>query len=107
MVLHGMMAAAMLLQGAQAVEPVAIGPVAQVAAQDDPAVLLNLGVQLANAGETEAARMAFEKVRSMRVDYTLETVGGRWEDPADLAREGLKMLDNGEFAQPSRDLATR
>ena len=43
----------------------------------------------------------------MRSDYTLETVDGRWVDPAELARTGLKMLDNGEFGVAKTDLANR
>ena len=71
--------------------------VALVEAQEDPAMLINLGVELARAGETEAARLAFEKVRRMRIDYTLETTDGRYVHPADLAAQGLRMLENGEF----------
>ncbi|MAL00291.1 MAG: hypothetical protein CL807_06225 [Citromicrobium sp.] len=106
MLIQGMMAVAMLLQGAQAT-PMTPEPIAMVETQDDPAVLINLGVQLANAGEHDAARAAFEKVRAMRSDYTLETVDGRWVDPAELARTGLKMLDNGEFGVAKTDLANR
>lgn len=107
MLVQGMMAVAMLLQGAQATTPAVAEPIALVETQDDPAVLINLGVQLANAGEYDAARAAFEKVRAMRADYTLETIDGRWVDPTELARTGLKMLDNGEFQVTRADLAQR
>tara|TARA_B100000749_G_scaffold180578_1_gene139459 strand:+ start:617 stop:940 length:324 start_codon:yes stop_codon:yes gene_type:complete len=107
MLVQGMMAVAMLLQGAQPAATVALQPIAMVETQDDPAALINLGVRLANAGELDAARAAFEKVRAMRADYTLETVDGRWVDPSELARTGLKMLDNGEFQSANTDLAQR
>lgn len=97
MIIQSMIAGAMLLQAPQATEPIEARPIALVQAQDDPAELINLGVELAMAGETEAARMAFEKVRAMRVDYTLETTDGRFVHPSDLARTGLAMLENGEF----------
>lgn len=97
MIIQSMIAGAMLLQAPQATEPIEAQPVALVKAQEDPAELINLGVELAMAGEIEAARMAFEKVRTMRVDYTLETTDGRYVYPADLARQGLAMLKNGEF----------
>ena len=87
-----------MLQSAPAAEPVEVQPVTLIETQDDPAVLINLGVELAMAGETEAAEMAFEKVRTMRVDYTLETTDGRFVDPAELARQGLEMLREGRFA---------
>lgn len=82
-------------------------PVALVQSQEDPAALLNLGVALAMAGETDAARAAFEKVRGMRVDYTLETTDGRFVYPVDLARQGLRMLENGEFATRRDNVASR
>ena len=107
MLVQGMMAVAMLLQGAQPAATFASEPIAMVETQEDPAVLINLGVQLANAGEYDAARAAFEKVRRMRADYTLETIDGRWVDPAELARTGLKMLDDGEFQVAKTDLAQR
>ena len=98
MLMQAMMAAAMLLQGAQASEPMALQPIAQVEAQSDPATLINLGVKLAQEGETQAARLAFEKVRAMQVDYTLETTDGRWVAPEVLAQQGLDMLRSGRFA---------
>ena len=107
MMIQALMASAMMLQSPQAAEPVKLQPIAMVAAEQDPAALLNLGVKLAMAGETEAARAAFEKVRSMRVDYTLETTDGRFVYPADLARQGLAMLERGEFAERGDQLASR
>jgi len=102
-----MIAAAMMLQGAPPAEPAPMQSVALVQAQEDPAKLLNLGVKLAMAGETDAARLAFEKVRAMRVDYTLETTDGRFVYPADLAREGLEMLERGDFARARDKVAAR
>ena len=97
MITQAIIATAMLMQGAPVAQPAVTRPVALVEAQEDPAMLINLGVELARAGETEAARLAFEKVRRMRIDYTLETTDGRYVHPADLAAQGLRMLENGEF----------
>ena len=107
MLVQAILAAAMLLPAPQMTAGMDLQPIAMVDAQDDPAELLNLGVELARAGETEAARRAFEKVRSMRVDYTLETTDGRFVYPADLARKGLEMLENGEFANGQGRIAAR
>ena len=117
MLVQGILAAAMLLPTVQATETMDLQPIAIVDAENDPAELINLGVELARAGETEAARRAFEKVRSMRVDYTLETTDGRHVHPdpeelnrvypADLARKGLEMLENGEFARERDVIASR
>lgn len=107
MLVQGILAAAMLLPTVQATETMDLQPIAIVDAENDPAELINLGVELARAGETEAARRAFEKVRSMRVDYTLETTDGRFVYPADLARKGLEMLENGEFARERDVIASR
>ena len=99
MIVQSLIVGAMMLQGAPAAEPLAPTPIALIESQEDPAALLNLGVKL--------ARRAFEKVRSMRIDYTLETTDGRYVYPADLARDGLRMLDRGEFAQRRDKVATR
>ena len=107
MLLQGILAAALLLPAAQGAEQVDLQPIAMVDAQNDPAELINLGVELARAGETEAARRAFEKVRSMRVDYTLQTTDGRFVYPADLARKGLEMLEDGEFSRGQDKIASR
>ena len=63
MLVQGILAAAMLLPTVQATETMDLQPIAIVDAENDPAELINLGVELARAGETEAARRAFEKVR--------------------------------------------
>ncbi|MEL7728679.1 hypothetical protein AAG612_04005 [Citromicrobium bathyomarinum] len=107
MMIQAMIASAMMLQSPQMATQDQMQPVAQVKTETDPAKLLNLGVELAIAGETEAARVAFEKVRAMRVDYTLETTDGRFVYPADLARDGLKMLENGDFAARRDKIASR
>ena len=107
MMVQAIVAGAMMLQAAPAAQAMEAQPVVMVEQQQDPAELINLGVSLALAGETEAARMAFEKVRSMRVDYTLETTDGRYVYPADLARQGLQMLDNGTFASRRDRVASR
>ena len=107
MMIQAIIAGAMMLQGAQAAPAAEMQAVAMVQAQEDPADLLNLGVELAMAGETEAARLAFEKVREMRVDYTLETTDGRFVYPAELARQGLAMLERGEFTAARDKVASR
>ncbi|GAB5347800.1 hypothetical protein [Alteriqipengyuania sp. 357] len=107
MMIQALMVGAMMLQSPQAGEPMKLQPIAMVEAEQDPAALLNLGVELAMAGETEAARAAFEKVRGMRIDYTLETTDGRFVHPADLARQGLAMLEKGAFAAQREKIARR
>lgn len=102
MMIEAIIASAMMFQGGQATVPlqpeIKAQPVAQVQTLEDPATLLNLGVTLMQAGEIEAARLAFEKVRDMRVDYTLETTDGRWVEPAVLAQKGLDMLNRQRIA---------
>jgi len=107
MMIQAMLAGAMMFQAPQAAEPEQLQPIALVESETDPATLLNLGVELAMAGETEAARAAFNKVRQMRVDYTLETTDGRYVYPADLARDALDMLAKGEFAARRDKVASR
>ena len=62
-----------------------------------PAVMINRGISLAMQGREAEARAVFEKVKTTRVDYTLETRDGRWIYPPDLARAALKSLDRGDF----------
>ncbi|MEL7686148.1 tetratricopeptide repeat protein [Citromicrobium bathyomarinum] len=107
MMIQAIIASAMMLQGAPADGQVQVQPVAMIESQQDPAALINLGVELAQAGETEAARKAFEKVIQMRVAYTLQTTDGRFVHPSDLARQGLQMLDSGAFAAKPDQIAAR
>ncbi|MBB3033132.1 hypothetical protein [Alteriqipengyuania lutimaris] len=102
MLIEAIIASAMMFQGGQSTIPlqpeIEAQPVAQVRTLEDPAELLNLGVTLMQAGEIDAARLAFEKVRDMRVDYTLETTDGRWVEPEVLAQQGLAMLNRERIA---------
>ena len=70
----------------------------------DPATLLNHGAELLREGRVEEARSVYETVKKIRVDYTLETVDGRWVYPPYLAREALRTLDS---RQSATQLATR
>ena len=53
MMIQAIIASAMMLQGAPADGQMQVQPVAMIEAQQDPAALINLGVELAQAGETE------------------------------------------------------
>ena len=72
----------------------------------DPALLINLGIALAQAGEDEAARERFLAALSNRDEVDVETVDGRVTDSRRLARLALSMLERGEFRE-TRALASR
>lgn len=73
---------------------------ASAANPHDPAVLINLGIAYAHAGEDAKARAAFEQAVSCHEVVDLETADGSATDSRRLARKALKMLARGEF-QPA------
>ena len=69
---------------------------------DDPALLINLGIAHAARGDEVRARELFEAARDHAEPAELRTAGGRWVDSERLAREALAMLDEGAFAPTAR-----
>ncbi|MBD3728984.1 MAG: hypothetical protein IE933_04690 [Sphingomonadales bacterium] len=70
--------------------------------ENDPARLINLGIAYARQGDRTRARELFVAAERSPERVDLETAGGKWVDSRDLARQALAMLDQGEFANPSR-----
>lgn len=70
---------------------------ASAAAPQDAAVLINLGIAYAQAGEDAKARAAFEQAAASPEVIELDTADGRAMDSRRLARKALKMLERGEF----------
>jgi tetratricopeptide (TPR) repeat protein len=64
----------------------------------DAAVLINLGIAYAQAGEDGKARAAFEQAAACHEVIELQTADGSATDSLRLARKALKMLARGEFA---------
>ena len=65
----------------------------------DPARLINLGIAHARLGNTEQARALFERVRAMGDASRLETAGGEWIAPRQIAIRALRELNAGNFAE--------
>lgn len=63
----------------------------------DPAILINEGVALARLGEYEAARARFEMALTDAERMRLETASGDWVDSHRLAKQGIALLENGDF----------
>ena len=81
---------------------------ASAAAPGDAALLINLGIAYAQAGDDAKARGAFEQAAACPDVVELNTADGRAMDSRRLARKALKMLDRGEFrAAPASQLTYR
>jgi tetratricopeptide (TPR) repeat protein len=89
-----------------AVQPLAAGRAAQAIATlekasaadpHDAAVLINLGIAYAHAGDEVRARAAFERALACHEVIELETADGTATDSRRLARKAIKMLERGEF----------
>lgn len=65
---------------------------------DDPARQINHAIALARLGEYDAARQSFAAAARNADRLELETATGNWIDSRVLARRGLAMLDDGQFA---------
>lgn len=89
-----------------AVQPLAAGRSAQAIATlerasaadpKDAAVLINLGIAYAHAGDEAKARAAFERALACNEVIELETADGTATDSRKLARKAIRMLERGEF----------
>lgn len=74
---------------------------ASAANPDDPAVLINLGIAYAQAGDEAKARGAFEAALASDDVVELDTADGETTDSRRLARKAIRMLDRGEFRAPA------
>ncbi|NCP13358.1 MAG: tetratricopeptide repeat protein [Sphingomonadales bacterium] len=92
-----------------AVKPLAAGRAEQALAKlqkasaadpQDPAVLINLGIAYAHAGDEDSARNAFEAALASKDVVELDTADGTATDSRRLARKAIKMLERGEFRAP-------
>lgn len=71
----------------------------EVLSAGDPARLINLGVAFAREGDEEQARTHFRAALNSEERASLQTVAGEWVDSRELARQGLRKLARGEFAE--------
>ena len=67
-------------------------------APEDPALLINLGIAHAQAGNAKQARAMFQRALVSPKPVELETADGGVTDSRRLARKAMRMLDRGEFA---------
>lgn len=63
----------------------------------DPAVLINLGIAYAQAGDEAKARAAFQQALTCEEAIELDTADGSTTDSRKLARKAIRMLERGEF----------
>lgn len=63
----------------------------------DPAVLINLGIAYAQAGDETKARAAFQQALTCQEVIELDTADGATTDSRKLARKAIRMLERGEF----------
>ena len=63
----------------------------------DPAVLINLGIAYAHAGDEMRARAAFQTALTCQEAFELVTADGTTMDSRKLARKAIRMLERGEF----------
>lgn len=83
---------------------------ASAADPHDAAVLINLGIAYAHAGDDAKARAAFEQALACHEVIELDTADGTTTDSRRLARKALKMLERGEFrpaAAPASQITFR
>lgn len=70
---------------------------ASAANPHDAAVLINLGIAYAQAGDDAKARAAFQQALACHEVVELDTADGTATDSRRLARKAIKMLERGEF----------
>ena len=75
---------------------------ASAADPQDAAVLINLGIAYAQAGDETKARAAFEQALACDEVIELDTADGTATDSRRLARKAIKMLERGEFRPTAR-----
>lgn len=75
---------------------------ASAADPHDAAVLINLGIAYAQAGDDMKARAAFEQALACHEVIELDTADGTSTDSRRLARKAIKMLQRGEFRPSAR-----
>jgi tetratricopeptide (TPR) repeat protein len=91
-------------------EAIAVLERASAADPGDAAVLINLGIAYAHAGEEQKARAAFAQALACPEVVELQTADGTTTDSRRLARRALKMLERGELrpaAAPAGQLTYR
>jgi tetratricopeptide (TPR) repeat protein len=74
---------------------------ASAANPHDAAVLINLGIAYAQAGDDTKARAAFQAALTCHEVVELDTADGTTTDSRRLARKAIKMLERGEFRPAS------
>lgn len=79
---------------------------ASIADPHDPAVLINLGIAYAQAGQETKARAAFQQAIACHEVIELDTADGTSTDSRRLARKAIRMLDRGEFRTASARAGT-
>jgi tetratricopeptide (TPR) repeat protein len=97
---HNELAAQPLAAGREA-EAMAVLEKASAADPHDAAVLINLGIAYAQAGDDTKARSAFEAALACHEVVELDTADGTSTDSRRLARKAIKMLERGEFRPAS------
>ncbi len=75
---------------------------ASAADPHDAAVLINLGIAYAHAGDEAKARAAFEQALACHEVIELDTADGTATDSRRLARKAIRMLERGEFRPATR-----
>lgn len=89
--------AARTLAAGRADEALATLERASLADPHDPAVLINLGIAYARAGDEAKARAAFVRALACENVIELDTADGSTTDSRRLARKAMRMLGRGEF----------
>ena len=74
----------------------------EAAADEDPAVLINLGIAYARQGRFDDAEAMFVAALASDTPMKLETATGEWQDSRWLARTALGKLARGEFGGAGR-----
>lgn len=69
---------------------------------NDPALLINLGIAQAQAGQDANAMASFEAALASREVIELETANGKTTNSRRLARQAMAMLERGEFRAERR-----
>ena len=78
-------------------QAIAVLEKATAANPHDAAVLINLGIAYAQAGDDVKARAAFDAALACHEVIELETADGSITDSRRLTRKAIKMLEQGEF----------